>query len=167
MAATTGKIKRSLIATFVDTSGPAGSETYFLLGEGVISGKINYNPKTLEEVYISEDTANIAVESYAPTMPIQMTAIAGDEVFDYINALRVARAVLGDAETTIVNVWMYEDGGPDAYPAEQQKVSIQINDIGDEGGAAVKLNMVINYIDDPLIGTFDAETAAFTETVVS
>jgi len=161
MAATTGKIKRSLIQTFIDIT---GSESYQLLGDGVVTGKLSYNPKILEETYISEDSANISVESYAPTMSVEQTAIGGDSVFDYIDALRVARAILGDAETTIINVWMYEDGGPDAYPAEQQKVSIQIDDFGGEGGSAAKINFTINFIDDPIPGTFDVSDSSFTST---
>ena len=158
--ATSGKIKRSLVQTFIDTV--PDTENYELLGEGVVSGQVNYNPKVLEETYVSEDTANISVESYAPTMPIEMTCVAGDAVFEFIDALRKTRAILGDAETTIVNVWMYEAGGPSAYPAEQQTVSIQVDDFGGEGGEATKLNFTINYIDDPVTGTFDAATKAFT-----
>jgi len=162
MTAVTGKIKRSLVQTFIDTSGSAGSETYFLLGEGVVGGKINMNPKTLEETYIHEDSASISVESYAPTMPVEQTAIGGDEVFEYVDGLRKARAVLGDAETTIVNVWAYENGGPTAFPAEQQAVSIQIDDFGGEGGTATKINFTINFIGDPVSGTFNASTKVFT-----
>ncbi len=158
--ATSGKIKRSLVQTFLDVV--PDTEDYELLGEGVVSGQVNYNPKVLEEIYVSEDTANISVESYAPTMPIEMTCVAGDSVYEFIDALRKTRAILADAETTIVNVWMYESGGPTAYPAEQQKVSIQVDDFGGEGGEAVKLNFTINYIDDPVTGTFDASTKAFT-----
>lgn len=157
--ATTGKIKRSLVQTFIDTT---GSENYVLLGDGVVSGKINMNPKVLEETYVSEDTANISVESYAPTMPIEMTCVAGDAAFEYLDGLRKTRAILADCETTIVNVWMYEAGGPTAYPAEQQNVSIQIDDFGGEGGEATKINFTLNYIDDPVTGTFNASTKAFT-----
>jgi len=162
MAAVTGKIKRSLVKTYIDTSGPLASETYFLLGEGIVEGKIQYNPKTNEETYISEDSANISVESYAPTMPVEMTAIGGDEAFEYIDSLRKARAVLGDAETTVVNVWAYETGGPTAFPAEQQAVSIQIDDFGGPGGEAIKGNFTINYIDDPIVGTWNDSTKVFT-----
>ena len=160
MAGTSGKIKRSLIQTFIDVV--PDTEDYELLGEGVVAGKINYNPKTLEEIYISEDTANISVESYAPTMPIEMTCVAGDAVFEFIDTLRKSQAVLGDAETTIVNVWMYEDGGPSAYPAEQRRVSIAVDDFGGPGGEASKLNFTLNFIDDPVTGTFDASTSSFT-----
>lgn len=160
MAAVSGKIKRSLIATFIDVDPP--NESYQLLGEGVVDGQINYNPDTLEETYIHEDSANISVESYAPSMPVEMTAIGGDAAYEYIDSLRKARAVLGAAETTIVNVWMYEDGGPSAYPAEQQPVSIQVDDFGGAGGESSKLNFTINYQGDPTVGTFDAGTNTFT-----
>lgn len=162
MAAVSGKIKRSLIQTFIDTD--PSTESYQLIGEGVVSARINYNPSVLEETYISEDAANISVEGYAPKMPVEMTCKAGDPAFEYIDTLRKNQSILGDAETTIVNVWMYEDGGPAAYPAQQQAVSIQIDDFGGEGGAAAKINFTINYNDDPITGTFDAGTSAFTAT---
>lgn len=156
----TGKIKRSLVQTFIDVD--PDNEDYELLGDGVVSGKIDYNPKTLEETYISEDAANFSVESYAPSMPVEMTCIAGDAVFEFIDQLRKNQSVLGDCETTIVNVWMYEEGGPSAYKAEKRSVSIQIDDFGGDGGEATKINFTINFTDDPTVGTFDAADSSFT-----
>jgi len=160
--AVVGKIKRSKIQTFIDTSGPTGSETYFLLGEGIIAGDIEYNPKILEETYVSEDSPNVSVESYAPKQSIDMAAINDNEAFEYIDALRIARAVLTAAETTIVNVWMYEAGGPDAYVAEQQKVCISVETFGGEGGSTARTAFTIHYIDDPTVGTFDVSDNSFT-----
>ena len=160
------KVKRSQIQTFIDTvpSGGLGSETYNLIGDGVPSGKIAYNPKTESVTYIHLDNASVSVESYAPTMAVEQVAINGDAIFEYIESLRIARAVLDDAETTIVNVWMYETGGPAAYPAEQQPVCIAVEDYGGDGGSAVKLNYTIYYVGDPIPGTFNASTKAFTAT---
>jgi hypothetical protein len=155
------KVKRSQYQTFLNTT-PDSTATYKLIGDGVTTGTVNYNPKTSEETYIHEDSATIAVESYAPTLPIEATAINGDDVFEFIDALRIARAVLDDAETDIVNVWMYETGGPTAYPAEKQDVSIQIDTFGGDGGQAVKINFTINFIGAPVPGTFNASTSAFT-----
>lgn len=154
------KIKRSTILTYIDDT--PDTENYVLLGVGVISGTINYNPNVLTETYIHEDTANISVESYAPTMPLEITADDADDAFAFLDALRKARAVLGDAETTIVNVWNYESGGPTAAPAEQQAVSIQVDSFGGDGGAATKLSVTINYQGDPVPGTFNISTGAFT-----
>ncbi|RPJ29446.1 MAG: hypothetical protein EHM33_00945 [Chloroflexi bacterium] len=155
------KIKRSLVLTYLDTT-PAASETWSLLGDGVTTGLINMNPKTTEETYITDDNATITVDSYAPTMPIEMTCVTGDPVFEYIDGLRKSRAVLGDAETEIVNVWNYETGGPTAAPAEKQAVSIQIDSFGGDGGQATKINFTINFVGDPTAGTFNTTTPAFT-----
>lgn len=157
------KIKRSEVMTFLNTT-PSSTATYKLLGDGVTTGAINYNPKTSEEVYIHQDSATITVDSYAPSMPVEAVAVSGDDVFEYIDALRVARAVLDDAETDIVNVWAYESGGPSAYPAEKQDVSIQIDEFGGDGGTAVKINYTINFVGDPVAGTFNAGDSTFTET---
>ena len=70
---------------------------------------------------------------------------------------------MDDAETTIVNVWLYETAvSPGVYPAEQQAVSIQIDDFGGDGGQAAKVNYTINYIGDPVVGTFTVATSTFT-----
>ena len=95
-------------------------------------------------------------------MPIEITASNSEAAFEYLDAFRKSRAVLGDAETDIVNVWNYETGGPTAAPAEQQSVSIQIDSFGGDGGKAVKLSCTINYMGDPTTGTFNTSTLAFT-----
>jgi hypothetical protein len=164
------KVKRSQIATFLNTTPEtphvlgSASATYALLGPGVVSGKIAMNPKSTEETYLADDNASIAVDSYAPTMPVEQTAMADDEVFNFVDQLRLDRAVLGDAETDVVNVWKYETGGPTAYPAEQQKVSIQVDDFGGDGGVPAKINYTINFVGTPVLGTFNSTTKVFTAT---
>ena len=155
------KIKRSQLMTFMNTT-PSGAATYSLIGDGVTGGSISYNPQVEEETYIHQDSATITVESYSPKLSLEASAVAGDAVFDFIDALRVARAVLADAQTDIVNVWAYESGGPTAYPAEKQNVSIQVDEFGGEGGSSVKINYTVNFIGDPIPGTFNASTKAFT-----
>lgn len=155
------KVKRSLVKTFLNT-GTSGSPVWVLIGSGVTSGKITYNPKTVTETYISEDDASIYVDAYEPNMPVEATAITTDAAFIWLDALRKARGVLGTAETEIVNVWLYQKPGFDVYPAEKQSVSIQLDDFGGDGGSAAKINYTINYLGDPIPGTFrPAATAAF------
>lgn len=155
------KIKRSQVMTFINTT-PSSSATYSLLGDGVTAGNINMNPKTTEETYVHEDNASISVDSYAPTYPVEQTAVTGDAVFEFVDTLRKNRAILDDAETDIVNVWAYESGGPTAYPAEKQTVSIAIDSFGGDGGAATRINYTINFVGDPIPGTFNVTTSAFT-----
>lgn len=155
------KIKRSQVMTFMNTT-PSAAATYSLIGDGVTGGSIAYNPQVEEETYIHQDSATVTVESYSPKLSLEASAVAGDAVFEFIDSLRVARAVLSAAQTDIVNVWAYESGGPTAYPAEKQNVSIQIDEFGGEGGKSVKINYTVNFIGDPVVGTFNASTKAFT-----
>jgi hypothetical protein len=147
------KIKRSQFRTFLNI-GTVESPDWALIGDGVTTGAIAYNPKTTEENYIHEDSATIVVESYAPNMPLESIAIAGDDVFDFLDTLRKGRSVLSAAEAEVVNVWMYKAAIGGFYPAERQTVSIQIDEFGGEGGAAAKLNYVVNFVGEPEIGRF-------------
>ena len=157
------KVKRSEVATYINTT-PESTATWELLGVGVTNAKIDYNPKTTEETYIHEDTATITVDSYAPTMPVEATAVNTDPVFEYLDQLRKDHAVLSDAETQIINVWLYETPTGSDYPAEQQNVAIQIDDFGGEGGEAAKISFTINFQGDPIAGTFDPTTDTWTAT---
>lgn len=156
------KIKRSQFRTFLNIA-PSSTADYALLGDGVVTAEINYNPQTTEETYIHEDSGTTEVESYRPVMPIEASAIAGDEIFDFVDGLRRSRAVLEDAKTDIVNVWLYDSEGPAGYPAEKQEVSIQIDSFGGPGGESSKINFTINFIGDPILGEFDPDSGTFTE----
>jgi hypothetical protein len=154
------KIKRSQIATFVNVSSTTGA-VYKLLGLGVTTGKVNMNPKTTEETYIDQDTANISIDSYAPTMPVEMTAHNGDDVFEFIDTLRKNRAVLDDAETDIVEVDLYETSASGSYPARKQNVSIQIDDWGGDGGTPAKINFTFNYMGNATSGSYNVSSGLF------
>ena len=156
-----GKVKRSQVQTLLNT-GTLVAPVWTIIGPGVTSGKISYNPKTTDETYIHEDSATITVDSYAPNMPIEAIAINGDGVFEFLDAYRKGRNVLEDCETEIVNVWLYKYNNIGYYYAEKQSVSIQMDDFGGDGGAAAKLNYTINFLGDPVAGFFKpAVTAAF------
>jgi hypothetical protein len=155
-----GKIKRSLVGTFINT-GTILSPDWVLLGTGITSAKINMNPKTTEETYIDDDNASISVDSYAPTLPIEQIANEGEDAFEYLDAIRKNRSTLGDAESEIVNVYMYFTPVLTYYRAEKQAVGIQVDDFGGDGGKPVKLNYTINYIGEPVLGEFSPSDLAF------
>ena len=165
-----GKVKREQFATYLNTTPetPAVLEsataTYNLLGAGVTNAEINMGPKVSEEQYLAEDSSTSSLEAYAPKMPVEQTAILNDPVFDFVDQLRLDQAVLGEAESDIVHAWLYEAGGPTAVPAEQQKVAIAPEDIGDKAGEPVKLTFTLNYVGDPIPGTFNTVTKVFTAT---
>jgi len=148
------KIKRSQIAQFLNT-GTIVSPTWSLMGVGIPSAKIAYNPKTESTTYIHEDNASVTVESYAPQLPIEMVCNNGDAVFEFIDALRKNRKTLSDAETEIVTVYYYETPALGYYEAEKQSVAISTEDIGGDGGISAKLNYTIHYLGDPTYGFFN------------
>jgi hypothetical protein len=162
------KIRREQFVTYLNITPEdphvmeSASATYALVGNGVTAAEIDMGPKVNNEQYLAEDSGTSSLESYSPKIPVKNVAMLNDEVFDFIDQLRLDRAVLGDAETDIVHVWQYETGTPPSYPAELQKVAIALEDIGDAAGNPVELNYTINYIGDPVPGTFNITTKAFT-----
>lgn len=156
------KVKRSQIAAFLNT-GTKVTPIWSLIGDGVTEQTINYNPQTSDETYVHQDSGNTNIESYKPTIPTPMTAIKGDEVFDFVDGIRKARKVLADAESEICVVYLYETAVAGAYPAEKNACSIQIDDFGGPGGESAKINFTINLNGDPVVGTFNPSTEAFTE----
>lgn len=155
------KVKRSNVASFLNVN-PTGTASYQLMGDGITTALINYNPNTSTEQYIHQDTATIDTESYAPTMPIEMTAVNGDAVFEFVDALRKARSVLSDAQTQIVHVWKYETIiSGSMYPAEKQPVSIAVESFGGDAGVSAKINYTINYIGSHTVGVFHVASGTF------
>lgn len=161
MAITDPKVKRSQFLTFMNTT-PDATETWSLVGKGVTDAAIDYNPQMNEEIYITEDSGSADVESYKPSMGVESTAVIGDEVFEFVDTLRKNRAILGDAYTSIVNVWMYETEVTGSYPAEKQDVTIAINSWGGPGGEANRISYNIAYRGNPTPGTFNPATKTWT-----
>ena len=161
------KAKRSTIAHFINSTPDETAATYELLGYGITSLVMNYNPNAVTEQYINQDNANTSVESYAPTIPVEMSVYPGDDAYDFVDALRQAGpAVLEDAETDIVEVRKYEtpDTSGNSYPATKWPASIQIDSIGGDGGGSAKINFTINITGDAVDGDFNTSTLAFTPT---
>lgn len=157
------KVKRSDIKHFLNT-GTTETPVWSLVGDGVTTAAIQYNPQTTEETYIHQVTGTTMVESYKPTMPVEATAVKGDAAFDYVDNLRKTRAVLDEAKGEVVNVWLYETPTGSAYPAERQAVNISIEEFGGDGGQSGKISYTLNYVGDPVLGTFNPETLAFVAT---
>lgn len=155
--------KRSEFQTFINT-GTTGSPVWELLGEGITSGTLQYNPQTTEEVYIHQDSGTTEIESYRPTQPFEAKHKETDAALAYLDGLRKTRPVLADALGEIVNVWLYETPTAGAYPAERQTVGIQFDTFGGDGGTENVFGFTLNYRGDPVPGTFNPTTTTFTAT---
>lgn len=151
------KIKRSSFRSFLNV-GTFASPVWALIGEGVTSGAIAYNPKVEEETYIHQDSATITVESYAPKFPVESVAFADDDVFEFVDTLRKSRGILASAETEVSDVWLYKTPISGYYPAEKQFCSVQLDEFGGDGGSSTKINYTVNFIGDPVLGKFNPAT---------
>ena len=159
------KAKRSKFLAFINTTPAAEAPTWALMGKGIASQTVNYNPQTSDDTYINEDSGTTDVESYKPTIPTPQTAYPGDPVFDFVDKLRQARAVMGDARTQVLLVNAYEAATAGAYSAEKNECSVQVDDFGGDGGTSITMNYTVNLIGDPVHGTFNPTTKTFTATV--
>lgn len=156
------KIKRSQVKHFLNTAPTSTNAVYKLLGTGVTTGQTAMNPKTTEETYISQDTATITIDSYAPTMQVEMTPDASEDVWAFIDAIRTLRKVGSDAETDIVEVDYFKSSNTSGWPARKQNVSVQIdNDLGGDGGTPAKITFTFNYQGDPTSGRFSVSSASW------
>jgi len=155
---------RSLIAHFLNTTPAATTPSYDRLGDGITTATMNYNPQVTSETYIHQNVANTRVDSYQPNFPVEQTVFPGDDVYDFIDAIRKAGPSIGDDDlTTLVEVLLYET--PDTgglYPATRWNVAIQIDSFGGDGGAKGKISYTINILGTGTSGEFNVSTGAFT-----
>ena len=159
------KVKRSDFASFLNIGG--STENWARMGKGITSQQISYNPQTTSETFIDEDSATTTLDSYAPTMSTPQTAYAGDPVFDFVDNLRQRRAVGAECETDMLLVYLYDSNGSSSYAAEKQKVAIQIDDFGGDGGASNVINYTLNFVGNAEQGTVSITSGkpAFTKSV--
>ena len=146
------KIKRSLFATFINTTPKTESPTWAKMGKGITSQNISYNPNVTTEQYIDEDNAYSSVDSYAPSLDGQQTCYKGEPVFEYVDGLRKSRAVGGELETEVLFVYLY-DGEGNSYAAEKNACVVQLGEYGGDGGGSVQMTYTLGLNGDPIQGT--------------
>ena len=146
------KIKRSLFATFLNTTPGTEAATWARMGKGITSQNIAYNPNVTTEQYIDEDNATSSVDSYAPSLDGTQTCFKGEPVFEYIDDLRQKRAVGSQLETEVLFVYMYA-GEAGSFKAEKNKCVIQLGEYGGDGGGSITMTYTVGLNGDPVVGT--------------
>lgn len=157
-----GKTQRNALLTYINVTPGTSTPTYELLGYGITEMSISYNPQTGEETYIHESSASTEVIGYQPTAATTAQVYAGDPAFEFLDGLRMSRALLGDAQTDIINYYSYMEGSANA---EKQTVSIQFDEFGGAGGESLGFSYTLNYMGDPVLGSWDVENRGFTAQV--
>ena len=158
--------KRSLVAHYVNSTPTATAETWELLGEGISNAQMAMNPQVTTEQYVHEDIATKTVDSYQPEMPVDQIVYPGDDLFDFIDAIRQAGPSIGDDDLTeLVEVRLYEapDTAGTSYPATKWNIQIGIvNAPGGDGGARASISYTLYVKGAQVDGDFNVSTLAFT-----
>lgn len=152
------KIKRSLIAHFLDTSKATTYATaeWKRVGLNVTDMSIDYGAQTETEQDIISNSATTEVTGYQPTSAVSQQCTKGDDIFEFITELRRSRAILGECQTWMMNVDLWDsevEQTATKYKAEVQQVSIQVDTYGGAGGETPTQEFTINFIGDPVQGT--------------
>lgn len=127
------KIKRSQFVTFLDTN-PTGEANYALLGQGITSYGIAYNPQVSTEKFIIHDAATSVLESYQKQGAVTQKCYKGDACFEYLNELRRKNSVGSEVQTTVLDIDKWDKGTTaNSFKATKSDVILAINNyMGEE-----------------------------------
>ena len=149
---TVSKIKSSASRRFLNTM-TTDSPLWALMNKGIPTMSTAYNAEVTSETYVAEDNASNSVDSYAPNSSITQTAFKNDSVFEFVDNLRKTRAIQKDAETEILDVYVYDEDNTGVFVAEKNNVVISIDTWDLNGGQAISIGYTISFNGDPEMGT--------------
>lgn len=158
------QVKRLEMAHFLDTT-PKTTETWSEIGEGHAALSTSYNGETETQQWINQRTGSTFLKNYAPTIATSQVAYKGDPIFDFVDDLSFNLAVGADSETSYLEVRIYNATTMTSVPARKFRVSIVIDSEGDAATDPLSRSYNINFMGDPIIGTFNPSTHTFTPTV--
>ena len=160
--------KRSNVANYLNSTPSLTSDAWELVGEGIASAQLAMNPQTSVEQFVHEDVATGYVDGYQPDFPVDQIVSPGDDLFDYIDAIRQAGPSIGDDDLTeFVEARLYEAPATDGttYPATKWNVGVVVvNAPGGDGGGRASLSWSLVFKGEPTDGDFDTDSLAFTPT---
>ena len=153
------QVKRSQIATYIDTTPTQETPTWKLLGIGITQYGIAYNPQITTDKWIIHDNATSTLDSNQKQGDVTQKMYKGDPCFEYVNGLR--DKVGGDVKTHILDIDMWGGTGS-TYPA---KMSDAILAVTNYGGENASIEYSLYYNGDPTEGTatVTSGTPTFTE----
>lgn len=144
-------VKTSAIAVFLNTS-TTSTAVWSRIGKQSELG-ISYNVETTEENYIDEDGPTTEAERYTVSFDGEYVAYGSDEVFQYLDAKRIARATGTNAQTQVLLVYKFKKetkSNVDHYDAELSNCTVAITEFGGEGGGGkAHINYTITLNGDP------------------
>lgn len=149
MALDIEKITREQFASFLDTTPEAENETWGLIGVGITSYGIAFNPQVTTEKWIIHKAATSSLESYQRQGDVSQKCYKGDPIFEYINELRRTCGIGSKVQSSVLDVDMWDKSG-NAFKATKSDVIIAITNYMAEDAV---IEYTIYYNGDPVDGT--------------
>ena len=146
---------------YIDKTPTGETRAYVRLGEGVTGVTPANNIITNTKHYINAANPTTRVKGMSKQFNIAMERYAGDDANDFIASLA---EVIGDgAETTLIIVDHFNEAAVTAKPAKLYNVTIAVNNEGSiVGGGAMDMDVAVYVNGDPVSGTFNETTSAWT-----
>lgn len=141
------QIKRSQIATYIDTTPTEEEPTWKLLGIGITEYGIAYNPQITTEKWIIHDNATSRLDSNQKQGDVTQRMYKGDPCFEYVNSLR--DKIGNDVKTRILDIDMWGGEGSN-YPAKMSEGIIAVTNYAGEDAS---IEYSLYYNGDPTEGT--------------
>lgn len=161
MANEAGKIKRKLMAHFINSAAPGGEAEFVRLGKDLeeYSVEMNANVETANNI-IGE--TSVTLDSYQPQASADpFYAEVGDPMFERLQAIVDERQTLDDLKSEIIEVHLWETPSAGAYTAYKEDVIIEVSSYGgDTTGYQIPFN--VHHTGNRIKGTFNLSTRAFT-----
>lgn len=146
------KVTRDQVVTYLDTT-PDSQETWSLLGVGITSYGIAYNPQVTTEKWIINKNATSSLDSYQMQGDVSQKIYKGDPCFEYINNLRRELGVGSKVETHVLDIDTYDESDG-KYKATQADCIITITTYMSEEAI---IEYSIYYNGDPVTGTVEMQ----------
>ena len=147
MAVDINKIDRDDLVTYLDIT-PGSAATYALLGIGITSYGIAYNPQVETEKWIIHKNATNEVSSVQKQGDVSQKMYKGDPCFEFAHDLRGKTGA--DIKTNILDIDMWDEVEDGKYKAELSEGILAVTNKGAEDAV---LEYSLYYNGDPKEGT--------------
>lgn len=158
------KITRDQFVTYLNTTPKGESETWGLVGIGITSYGISFNPQITTEKWIIHKAATSSLDSYQKQGDISQKCYKEDPIFEYVNEIRRKGGIGAEVQTQVLDIDRYDGTEGGAYKATKSDVIIAISNYMAEDAV---IEYTIYYNGDPVLGTvtFTDEDPTFVEEV--
>ena len=152
-------IKRHQYADYLNI-GTTASPNWVLMGTGFT--QIDEEPGAQSESvkYVCDKSASSEVVSYETTFPFEAEQIMEQEAINDIYTIARNHYIGTDAEREYCRVELWNRASANNYEARKFLVSVEVSSFSGENKMTISGNL--NAVGDPVLGTFNTSTRAFT-----